>query len=69
MPNCPCCSDLMLRHASAGRAYFLCQRCRMEMPEAAILSQSKPQTAVAPVLRPVALPQDLKQDLLRRAAV
>lgn len=32
MVTCPCCSDLLLRHARRGESYYLCQRCRIEVP-------------------------------------
>ena len=33
MQYCPCCSDVLLRHARAGQAYRLCQSCRIEFPD------------------------------------
>ena len=33
MLDCPCCSDILLRHARSGQSYYLCRRCRFEIPE------------------------------------
>lgn len=32
MNNCPCCSQLMLRHARHNRVYWFCTHCWQEMP-------------------------------------
>lgn len=32
MANCPCCSDILLRHLSSGKLYLLCQSCRTQIP-------------------------------------
>jgi ribosomal protein L37AE/L43A len=29
---CPCCSELLLRHARHGSIYWFCSHCRQEMP-------------------------------------
>ena len=31
MNNCPFCSDVLLRHISSGKSYWLCRRCRTEI--------------------------------------
>jgi ribosomal protein L37AE/L43A len=39
--QCPCCSEQLLRHIRQGHIYWLCSRCRQEMPNfsAALVSQ------------------------------
>lgn len=32
MPECPCCSDKLLRHVSRSGVYWFCPYCREEMP-------------------------------------
>ena len=32
MVACPCCSGNLLRHVRAGGLYWMCLRCRQEMP-------------------------------------
>lgn len=32
---CPCCSELLLRHARQGRIYWFCPHCHQEMPNLA----------------------------------
>ncbi|HBB31383.1 MAG TPA: hypothetical protein DDZ80_29415 [Cyanobacteria bacterium UBA8803] len=32
MNDCPCCSAQLLRHARHNSIYWLCTRCRQEMP-------------------------------------
>lgn len=31
MTRCPVCSDVLLRHISSGRSYWLCRSCRLEI--------------------------------------
>ena len=56
--NCPCCSQSMLLHLSSRRSYWLCNRCRIEMPNPnpkgipqsqKIDLNSSLQTAIAPL--------------------
>ncbi|HEY9740199.1 MAG TPA: hypothetical protein V6C90_06880 [Coleofasciculaceae cyanobacterium] len=30
--NCPCCSDILLRHMRLGGLYWQCSSCHQEMP-------------------------------------
>jgi DNA-directed RNA polymerase subunit M/transcription elongation factor TFIIS len=32
MTNCPCCSNMMLRHIRAHQVYWFCRSCWAEMP-------------------------------------
>jgi ribosomal protein L37AE/L43A len=32
MNTCPCCSEILLRHARQGNIYWFCTHCRQEMP-------------------------------------
>ncbi|WP_200867469.1 hypothetical protein [Leptolyngbya sp. Heron Island J] len=32
MSSCPCCSGNLLRHVRAAGIYWMCLRCRQEMP-------------------------------------
>jgi ribosomal protein L37AE/L43A len=32
MNTCPCCSEILLRHARQGNIYWFCSHCRQEMP-------------------------------------
>jgi ribosomal protein L37AE/L43A len=32
MPECPCCSQKLLRHFRHGRVYWFCSHCWQEMP-------------------------------------
>ncbi len=32
MANCPCCSDILLRHIQHGAPYWFCRSCWTEMP-------------------------------------
>ncbi len=32
MNNCPCCNDILLKHADANGKYWFCQSCRQAMP-------------------------------------
>lgn len=31
MTKCPFCSDVLLRHIRAGKSYWLCRHCRLEL--------------------------------------
>ncbi|HTL88816.1 MAG TPA: hypothetical protein VL134_05395 [Leptolyngbya sp.] len=32
MPECPCCSEKLLRHVRHGKVYWFCTHCWQEMP-------------------------------------
>ena len=36
MANCPCCSDILLRHLSSGKLFLMCQSCKIQIPADAI---------------------------------
>ncbi len=38
MNNCPCCSNLLLKHWKQGRTYWYCASCRQEMPNLKLVS-------------------------------
>jgi hypothetical protein len=33
MSRCPCCSEILLRHARRGTTYWFCTHCWQEMPD------------------------------------
>lgn len=33
MPECPCCSEKLLRHVRQGKVYWFCTHCWQEMPD------------------------------------
>lgn len=33
MHRCPCCSEVLLRHARHGSVYWFCTHCWQEMPD------------------------------------
>jgi ribosomal protein L37AE/L43A len=33
MPECPCCSEKLLRHFRQGKVYWFCTHCWQEMPD------------------------------------
>ena len=38
MNNCPCCSNLLLKHWKQGKTYWYCGTCRQEMPNLNLVS-------------------------------
>lgn len=38
MNNCPCCSNLLLKHWKQGKTYWYCASCRQEMPNLNLVS-------------------------------
>ncbi len=32
IPNCPCCSDTLVRHIRSKGVYWFCRHCYQEMP-------------------------------------
>ncbi len=38
MNNCPCCSNLLLKHWKQGKTYWYCGSCRQEMPNLDLVS-------------------------------
>ncbi len=60
MLNCPCCSDILLRHTRSGQAYLLCQGCRIELPDGRIEQSTPLEAKVQPrVFLQTARPQTL----------
>ncbi len=38
MNDCPCCSNLLLKHWKQGKTYWYCPSCRQEMPNLNLVS-------------------------------
>lgn len=40
MNTCPCCSEVLLRHARHGGIYWFCPHCWQEMPDPSLVSNN-----------------------------
>jgi ribosomal protein L37AE/L43A len=45
--ECPCCSELLLRHARQGQLYWFCRRCHQEMPDLLSVMSSRGEKPVS----------------------
>jgi len=51
MPECPCCSDSLLRHIRGTESYWFCRSCWQEMP---VLTQRQTADVPKPILAKLA---------------
>jgi len=47
MNTCPCCSEVLLRHARQGNIYWFCSHCRQEMPDPSLEKRNTQRTLVS----------------------
>ncbi len=50
MSTCPCCTEVLLRHAHYNRVYWFCTHCWQEMPDLSLEAAESPHDLTQPGL-------------------